>query len=60
MMAKRTKVANAPQNDGFSAEIATSFKLSSSAHTAYRAHVGHGRFAGIGSSLLFFDPAETT
>src|ERR1700736_5269954 len=30
------------------------FKLSSSAHTAYRARVGHGRFAGTGSSLLFF------
>src|ERR1700737_4873969 len=46
-------------NDVFR-EIPTSFKLSSLLHTAYRAPFGHGRFAGTGGSLLFFDPAETT
>jgi hypothetical protein len=60
MIAKQAKSANASQKRWFSAEIELWFALSSVAHTAYRAPVGHGRFAGTDSSLLFFDPAETT
>src|SRR5260370_2065699 len=37
-----------------------SFRLSSLLHTAYRAPVGHGRFAGTGGSLLFFFSPEAT
>jgi hypothetical protein len=51
IVAKPAKSANASPYRWFSAEIAMMFKLSSLPHTAYRAPVGHGRFAGTGSSL---------
>jgi len=60
MIAKQAKSANASQKRWFFPEIELWFTLSSSAHTAYRVAVGHGRFAGTDSSLRFFDPAETT
>jgi hypothetical protein len=53
MIAKQAKTSNEARYRSFSAEIPMSFKLSSVRYTAYRAPVGHGRFAGTGSSLLF-------
>jgi hypothetical protein len=56
MIAKQAKMANARQKSWFSSEIELWFALSSQAHTAYRAPVGHGRFAGTDSSLIFLIP----
>jgi hypothetical protein len=56
LIAKQAKTANASQKRWFSAEIELWFTLSSLAYTAYRAPVGHGRFAGTDSSLLFLIP----